>query len=553
MAQRSGPVAPATGPVDAPDALPRMLPTGFDELLQAIHAVHDSIANRLDTLEDGLHHLGEQMDHRFSVSSAASESRRAKRQAKQSAAKQALQMDISSLVPFRAPHRRRTASEDVKDTKDMKDKDVENKTLKEKKEEKKAPRKELKPMAEGREELEATGHKVSGTASRGSHSPPKLSRRTSSVEMQQVVSGRANLSDVFKLRETRLTANLSPRRLTAVLPIPSGQSESDQPSLLEESLVLSWSQSCWLTLSPLNNLVSRHFSAALGLVPLFGVSSLGCTRWWASRLYHWLLISFLFFRLVSKGYDLVLCHNADQAHNLCFHPWPPLAVDFFLILGSCLVLLSLGGFWSYKDTTRLVAQSIEELSCYCEKTSLDMAWKIWSSSDALLLVLVWLALLGDASCLEAKRDWRGISSLFRKTSRSFERCLTALGSTMVMLIFAQLYDLQQDRGMDLVASSMFVAYLIPGVLWTHASTTTACRRLPSLVTLCDVEDEEQDHDYLGLATFLSLSECGFFVWDTCVTMGLVQKLLYFTFALAGTVGFQTGAVQKILFASAESA
>lgn len=58
-------------------------------------------------------------------------------QAKQSAAKQALQMDISSLVPFRAPHRRRTASEDVKDTKDMKDKDVENKTLKEKKEEKK--------------------------------------------------------------------------------------------------------------------------------------------------------------------------------------------------------------------------------------------------------------------------------------------------------------------------------------------------------------------------------------------------------------------------------
>lgn len=29
----------------------------------------------------GLHHLGEQMDHRFSVSSAASESRRAKRQA----------------------------------------------------------------------------------------------------------------------------------------------------------------------------------------------------------------------------------------------------------------------------------------------------------------------------------------------------------------------------------------------------------------------------------------------------------------------------------------
>lgn len=91
-------------------------------------------------------------------------------------------------------------------------------------------------------------------------------------------------------------------------------------------------------------------------------------------------------------------------------------------------------------------------------------WQVRTSHAMMLIVNAWSAWFveGDASCLEAKRDWRGISSLFRKTSRSFERCLTALGSTMVMLIFAQLYDLQQDRGMDLVASSMFVAYLIPG-------------------------------------------------------------------------------------------
>lgn len=57
-----------------------------------------------------------------------------------------------------------------------------------------------------------------------------------------------------------------------------------------------------------------------------------------------------------------------------------------------------------------------------------------------------------------------------------------------------------------------------------------------------MENEEEDADYMGLAMFLSLSECGFFVWDTCVTVGLVQKFIYFTAAMAGTIGFQTGAL-----------
>jgi len=43
-----------------------------------------------------------------------------------------------------------------------------------------------------------------------------------------------------------------------------------------------------------------------------------------------------------------------------------------------------------------------------------------------------------------------------------------------------------------VCGAAAVMFFIPGVLWTHARTTTACKRLPSLVTLCEVEDEEQD-------------------------------------------------------------
>jgi hypothetical protein len=33
---------------------------------------------------------------------------------------------------------------------------------------------------------------------------------------------------------------------------------------------------------------------------------------------------------------------------------------------------------------------------------------------------------------------------------------------------------------------------------------------------------------MELTLFLSFSECGFFLWDTSVTVGLVQKFLYFT-------------------------
>ena len=47
--------------------------------------------------------------------------------------------------------------------------------------------------------------------------------------------------------------------------------------------------------------------------------------------------------------------------------------------------------------------------------------------------------------------------------------------------------------------SLSVACILPVVLWTHASTTTACNRLPSLVTLCEAETEEEDQEYINLA------------------------------------------------------
>lgn len=150
---------------------------------------------------------------------------------------------------------------------------------------------------------------------------------------------------------------------------------------------------------------------------------------------------------------------------------------------------------------------------------------------------------GEISCMEAKQQWRRVSGLFRKTSRTFEHCFAGLASLIVAVALSALYDLRQGHGLEIVCGSAAIVFILPGVLWTHASTTTACNRLPSLVTLCEVEDEEEDAEFMGLAMYLSLSECGFFVWDTCVTVAFVQKFLYFASALAGTIGFQTGALK----------
>ena len=49
----------------------------------------------------------------------------------------------------------------------------------------------------------------------------------------------------------------------------------------------------------------------------------------------------------------------------------------------------------------------------------------------------------QVSCMEAKREWRGVSGLFRKTSRTFEHCFAALASLIVMLALCALYDLRQ--------------------------------------------------------------------------------------------------------------
>lgn len=169
-------------------------------------------------------------------------------------------------------------------------------------------------------------------------------------------------------------------------------------------------------------------------------------------------------------------------------------------------------------------------------------WQVRTSHAMTLIINEWSGTLlrGQSSAWQLKGAWRLISGLFRKTSRTFQYCYAALCATIVLVAFTAINDARRDL---LVPSlpNLAVALLLPGVLVILASTTTACRRLPSLVSLVEPTDAKQEAEFMELTLFLSFSECGFFVWDTSVTVGLVQKFLYFTLAVAGTMGFQSGA------------
>ncbi|CAK9038738.1 unnamed protein product [Durusdinium trenchii] len=287
-----------------------------------------------------------------------------------------------------------------------------------------------------------------------------------------------------------------------------------------------------------------------------------------SRLYHWLLILFLLCAVIYSVMRFGHCRMREVVLDGELHAeahWPALAVDIFLFLGASMVLSSWGGFKSYQATTELLETSLGELTSYCQQHGLATAWRIWSCSDAVWGLLLWFALLlgrfavftwnvwhvggwwwgslpfvaayslgtgvlvvasfwqvrtshamllivnswsasvlrRDFSCIRSKHEWKRISGLFRKTSRAFERCFSALGITIVMLILSALIDLSH-RWDEEIFATLAVALFLPGVLWTNASTTTACNRLPSLVMLLEADDEEEDAEYMDLAMFLHM-------------------------------------------------
>ncbi|CAE7372145.1 Lrguk [Symbiodinium sp. CCMP2592] len=317
--------------------------------------------------------------------------------------------------------------------------------------------------------------------------------------------------------------------------------------------------------------------------------------------YHFLVVFFALAYVVISFLRIGRCQVVLMA---CARPG--MASDAAIAVGALGMLLCWGGI-NYKERMQLISQSLQDLVDALEKKSLDKVFEVWSCSDSLIAVICWALILAgrwtllylemaedfhtdpnnysvvfhelgffvssgvviltcfwqvrtshamtlivnswvepflsnQVSCDHLRCEWRTVSGLFRKTSRTFQLCSATIGFTSVLLILCVLYDFREGHAF-LALPNIALGLCLPGVLLVHASTTTACKRLPSLVMLWEPSEDSNERDYIDLALFVSMSECGFFIWDTCLTLGLVQKFIYFTVAMAGTLGFQSGVLK----------
>ena len=217
--------------------------------------------------------------------------------------------------------------------------------------------------------------KVSSIQSSGREGSLTQRSRRSSVELNRAVS-KANITEVFKVREMELTADLSPRNgkksadpsqdQPKVTNLNTEEEESDSESEVEEEKEEEEEEeeeetSFWLNFSALNTLITGPISKILGLVPLFDVVEEEKSSWKSackkliSRLYHWALLLLLLFQLVLNLHALSMCHaNAntlsEDPYDQCTSVWwPPMALNTGMLIGVILVLMSWGGIFKYQD------------------------------------------------------------------------------------------------------------------------------------------------------------------------------------------------------------
>ncbi|CAE7756215.1 Dnmt3b, partial [Symbiodinium microadriaticum] len=153
-------------------------------------------------------------------------------------------------------------------------------------------------------------------------------------------------------------------------------------------------------------------------------------------------------------------------------------------------------------------------ACYLQNSK-------WRGISLAIAVFARSVLEGEISCLTARMRWRELIGAMRQTSRMHQLTAASLAATTVLVAFATLYDISQGHGADAVPNLILVL-IMPFSLYVAACATADCTRLPSLLCMLDAEEEEEEGAYMDLALFLTLSESGFFMWDTRVTLGVLQ-------------------------------
>jgi len=401
----------------------------------------------------------------------------------------------------------------------------------------------------------------------------------------------ASLRDVFKHRETQLIP-VSPTGTTGTsMRVPTGfqQEEEYVPSGYGERGA-SYCLACcdaWTRLCGLTPLVQRWIEN-----PEDECEDLDPWMMLVSKAYHCLVLSLSCVGVWATATRLSVCSSTGSDIDPCSSgPATDVAISF----GATLAIASCGGLRHYFKSAQMQIQINEHLLASIESEGLMSHLHRQKTTDGLITVLLWTAILAarlglyslqpefhgrlaltivphafasaallgacylQVACWRgvsltivafarsllsghirgqgARAKWREMTSCMRQASRMYQLSAAALALTAVLVVFTSLFDVHQGLMADILPNVVVAGSLLSS-LYVAASATAHCTRLPSFVSMLDGGEEDMELEYMNLSLYLSLSESGFFMWDTRVTLGVLQKFVYFSIAIVGTIGFQ---------------
>ncbi|CAE7830487.1 unnamed protein product [Symbiodinium sp. CCMP2592] len=401
----------------------------------------------------------------------------------------------------------------------------------------------------------------------------------------------ASLRDVFKHRETQLIP-VSPTGTTGTsMRVPTGfqQEEEYVPSGYGERGA-SYCLACcdaWTRLCGLTPLVQRWIEN-----PEDECEDLDPWMMLVSKAYHCLVLSLSCVGVWATATRLSVCSSTGSDIDPC-SSGP--ATDVAIAFGATLAIASCGGLRHYFKSAQMQIQINEHLLASIESEGLMSHLRRQKTTDGLITVLLWTAILAarlgfyslqpefhgrlaltivphafasaallgacylQVACWRgvsltivafarsllsghirgqgARAKWREMTSCMRQASRMYQLSAAALALTAVLVVFTSLFDVHQGLMADILPNLVVAGSLLSS-LYVAASATAHCTRLPSFVSMLDGGEEDMELEYMNLSLYLSLSESGFFMWDTRVTLGVLQKFVYFSIAIVGTIGFQ---------------
>ncbi|OLQ15645.1 hypothetical protein AK812_SmicGene42 [Symbiodinium microadriaticum] len=310
-----------------------------------------------------------------------------------------------------------------------------------------------------------------------------------------------------------------------------------------------------------------------------------------SKAYHCLVLSLSCVGVWATATRLSVCSSGSDIDPCASGP----ATDVAIAFGATLAIASCGGLRHYFKSAQMQIQINEHLLASVESEGLMSHLRRQKTTDGFVTVLLWIAILAarlgfyslqpefnghlaralvphafasaallgacylQVACWRgvsltivafarsllsghirgqgARAKWREMTSCMRQASRMYQLSAAALALTAVLVVFTSLFDVHQGLMADILPNLVVAGSLLRS-LYVAASATAHCTRLPSFVSMLDGGEEDMELEYMNLSLYLSLSESGFFMWDTRVTLGVLQKFVYFSIAIVGTIGFQ---------------